>query len=264
MNQATDSGELEEQLAKCTAKMKETESDSQTRLDKLRDLKHVLAEAGETVGESNPFTQLTLPGLVTKTESMLKTFLDKADVLNGRIAAKKGMEITPAQLEELKQSFNFFDKHHRGGLDMTEFAQCQESLGQELPESQLKEVFDKHSTDGFVSFNQFLTYMQTIMRVTDSYEDILQALQSVNGDTIPPPGLAALLSPEVAAYIIPLAPKSNCERMFCPTTSHALVLQTTVATLWSRNCWPWFLTSPSRCPSFSSPLPSSHRIHSGK
>jgi len=93
---------------------------------------------------------------------------------------------------------------------MTEFASCQESLGQELPEDQLKNVFLTHDSDkdGFMSFNDFVTYMQTVMRVTDSYGDILEALRGISGDTIQPDQLKAILSPEVGDYIIGVAPKA--------------------------------------------------------
>ena len=141
----------------------------------------------------------------------LQAFDDKADLLGSRIATERGMDITPEQMEELKSSFKAFDHEKRGKLGMEEFRQSQEAMGQELTPEELESTFQAADADGdgLISFDEFVAHMQRLMNVTDSYADIAAALAAAAGDTIADGALAAMVSPEVAEYVLGVAPRAE-------------------------------------------------------
>ena len=95
--------------------------------------------------------------------SMLQAQAARARKLQGgaRRAAKPPKAPDPAQVAELKQAFEFFDKDESGFIDKTELGLVLQSLGSRPSDSDLAVLYCEMdpSGDGQIDVNEFISVM---------------------------------------------------------------------------------------------------------
>lgn len=65
-----------------------------------------------------------------------------------------------ADLEELKENFEFFDRDDNGRIDRAEFKRLMQVLGADAPEDELDVGFDvvDSDDDGAIDFHEFVSW----------------------------------------------------------------------------------------------------------
>ena len=65
-----------------------------------------------------------------------------------------------ADLEELKENFEFFDRDDNGRIDRAEFKRLMQALGADAPEDELDVGFDvvDSNDDGAIDFHEFASW----------------------------------------------------------------------------------------------------------
>lgn len=86
--------------------------------------------------------------------------------------------LSPEQLAEFKEAFNFFDVDSKGQISTKEFGTVMRCLGQNPSEAELVDMIAAADKDGSgtVDFNEFAEYMAKKLQRPDSEEEILDAL----------------------------------------------------------------------------------------
>ena len=96
--------------------------------------------------------------------TMLQAQARRAQKLQGagpRGGVKKERVLDPAQVAELRQAFEFFDKDKSGSIDKSELSAVLRSLGMDIPESELALLYCEMdpSGDGVIDFKEFCDVM---------------------------------------------------------------------------------------------------------
>ena len=99
------------------------------------------------------------------------------------IIASKSTNISEEQLNELHQSFKHFDKANQNKLAKNEFKAACASVGEDILDSELDAVFKKYDKDkdGFVSFEEYIEFMSSVVKEGSGYEDVVASFQELAG-----------------------------------------------------------------------------------
>ncbi|XP_052769162.1 neo-calmodulin-like [Mya arenaria] len=88
-------------------------------------------------------------------------------------------ELSPEQLDELRQAFHVFDKDDDGTISTQELGIVMRSLGQDPSEDELQEIVREADTDGdgVIEFDEFIVMMTKQMTNIGSEKDIREAFK---------------------------------------------------------------------------------------
>ena len=97
--------------------------------------------------------------------------------------AKKS-ELTPDQIEEIKEAFNLFDADGSGSIDYRELKAAMKALGIKVNKEELKKMVTDVDADGSgsVEFDEFLAMMTTKMHPDDTKEDYAKVFKMFDDD----------------------------------------------------------------------------------
>jgi len=96
--------------------------------------------------------------------------------------SKKNADITPEQLNELKEVFKHFDKNRDGTLGRLELKACLQALGDEPSETELNDIMAAVDQDGKgVVFTSFSNFMSQRLKDKDSKDEILESFKELAG-----------------------------------------------------------------------------------
>ena len=86
--------------------------------------------------------------------------------------------------EEIKQTFDLFDKDENGTIDREELSEVFKSLGQHFTEAELTDMIQEVGTDqsDAVNFEEFLELMRRRSRVADIEEEMIEAFKVYDRD----------------------------------------------------------------------------------
>ena len=87
-------------------------------------------------------------------------------------------------IEEIRQTFQLFDKNQDGTIDQEELGDVFRSLGQHYTEAELAEMIAEMDTDnsGSIEFTEFLQMMRRRLRYTDTEEEMVEAFKVFDRD----------------------------------------------------------------------------------
>ena len=88
-------------------------------------------------------------------------------------------------MEEIRQTFDLFDKNQDGTIDQDELGDVFRSLGQHYTEAELAEMIAETDNDrsGSIEFGEFLQLMRRRMRDTDTEEELVEAFKVFDRDS---------------------------------------------------------------------------------
>jgi len=88
-------------------------------------------------------------------------------------------------VEEIRQTFDLFDKNQDGTIDQDELGDVFRSLGQHYTEAELAEMIAETDNDrsGSIEFGEFLQLMRRRMRDTDTEEELVEAFKVFDRDS---------------------------------------------------------------------------------
>jgi len=102
---------------------------------------------------------------------------------------QQGREVTPEQLAELRETFDFFDADDSGELDQAELHSCLTSTGMVLSEEELQVHFNEIDTDGSgaIGFDEFFPFMVArLEKPASTLADVAAEFQLLNDPRRPP------------------------------------------------------------------------------
>jgi len=156
-------------------------------------------------------TDLTLDGLTRDYNAVQSILQKKIKDLQDQIVKAASGGISPEQLAEFKESFDFFDKDKSGNLSFLEFKGCLTSLGEEPSEDEFKEICSRLDPEGkkFINFKEFLSFVTNITRDKDTSDEILAAFRVLTDgrDHITEGELRAAMDKDKADSLLAQMPK---------------------------------------------------------
>ncbi|XP_041449033.1 calmodulin-A-like [Drosophila obscura] len=92
--------------------------------------------------------------------------------------------LTPDQIEEIREAFQVFDRENKGCITCKELGTVMRSLGQNPTEAELYDLIDEIDLDGdgTIDFSEFLHMMSHRMQDIGSEESLLQGFKIFDRD----------------------------------------------------------------------------------
>uniref|UniRef100_G1Q5P9 EF-hand domain-containing protein n=2 Tax=Myotis lucifugus TaxID=59463 RepID=G1Q5P9_MYOLU len=94
------------------------------------------------------------------------------------------LELSPQQIQELRQAFDLFDTDATGTIDVRELKVVMRAMGFEPKKEEIMKMISEIDPEGTgkMNFNDFFTVMTQKMCEKDSKEDILKAFKLFDDD----------------------------------------------------------------------------------
>ncbi|KAI4739537.1 putative calmodulin [Aureobasidium sp. EXF-12298] len=92
--------------------------------------------------------------------------------------------LTPEQIQELKEVFNVFDKDGNDNITVDELGEVMRSLGQEPSQTELEDILNEIDKDGSgsIEFDEFLSMMGRKVQQADSESELRAAFAVFDRD----------------------------------------------------------------------------------
>ena len=105
-------------------------------------------------------------------------------MLNAKIENSFIDTLTTEQILEFREAFQTFDKDGNGSITTKELGTVMRSLGQNLSESEIKEIIDEVDEDknGTIDFQEFLSLMARKMKIIDKEDELIDAFKILDLD----------------------------------------------------------------------------------
>lgn len=133
----------------------------------------------------NPYTPETIFTLRSQWDEVGKAYKQARNVAEKAVMDKAGSELTPEQVAEIREVFDYFDEDKDGALTLKEFQDGCQGLGMVMDAATTEGHF--HSIGGGIplNFDQFSTFMVDQMKTGTSLEDVIAAFRSLaSGESI--------------------------------------------------------------------------------
>ncbi|XP_065832776.1 alpha-actinin-like [Oscarella lobularis] len=178
-------GTLESQLAELQ-RVKEDVLAHKVQVDSLEQINQQVQEA---LVFDNPHTEFTMDTIRVGYEQLLAAIGRNVNDIENQILTRDSKGISEEKMQELRQSFNHFDKDKSGKLDKNEFKACLLSIGYNLhggdkEESDLAHlmgIVDPNET-GYVTFDAFVDFMTKESTDEDTMEQVMESFKVLAGD----------------------------------------------------------------------------------
>eukprot|EP01090_Pellita_catalonica_P013067 TRINITY_DN3016_c0_g1_i1.p1 TRINITY_DN3016_c0_g1~~TRINITY_DN3016_c0_g1_i1.p1 ORF type:complete len:1544 (+),score=470.99 TRINITY_DN3016_c0_g1_i1:17-4648(+) len=209
------SGEPEEQLKQLQTKKAEAFGEDSEGKKLLAAAVAANTAAEEAHITKNTLTKTTLAQLQTQWERLAEAVQKKQKVLEGEVAIKQGSKISAEQMEEFRESFDFFDKEKNGSLDELQFSGVLQSVGVDVEGEKLKEIYGEVDKDGKgINFEEFTEFMTGHLKDQDSEDQIVASFKEIakDKDHITEADLRTVMPEEEVAYLLAqMPPKEGVE-----------------------------------------------------
>lgn len=169
-------GDLEGNLTQTASLLKSLNTDGAEKLKVVGVAHAALADAKINASSK---TELTFDSLTRDLNAVQSILQKKQKDIQEQIAKQASGGISPEQLAEFKESFDFFDKDKSGALNYLEFKGCLTSLGEEPSEEEFQAICARldHNGDKSISFKEFLSFVTNITKDKDTSDEILAAFR---------------------------------------------------------------------------------------
>jgi len=175
-------------------------------------LEHVAAADGEMTSADilvNNLTVHTLFALKNAYETFVKSLQDQKNQIEELILAGDEAAAEEAKkLQEVKETFEFFDDDDSNTLSLTEFKDCLQAIGLVMNDEEAERKFLSLATmvegEKMVSLEQFTPFMLENLKTGATPEAVLGAFKELSGSNSSMSGdkLKSILGEENAAYIL--------------------------------------------------------------
>merc|ERR1711874_372580 len=200
-------GSLEEQLSR----LREYEEAVYQFKPHLEELERINQQIQESFVFENRYTQYTMETLRVGWEQLVTSVNRTINEVENQILTRDSKGITQEQLNELRASFNHFDKSRSGRLNPEEFKNCLISLGYSVGQDKQGEIDFQRilsivdpNASGYVQFDCFLDFMTRESTDVDTAEQVIDSFRILAADKpyILPEELRRELPPDQAEYCI--------------------------------------------------------------
>ena len=171
-------GKLDDQVETMAAL--KAEYDASEMLTSIEPVSAGLEERGVL---TNPHTPENLFTLTASWEALSKVYASASASLQEQVMAEKGRQISPEQMAEIIEVFEFFDSDGSGTLNVTEFWSCCTGIGLVLSEEEAQETFNSLDTSGdnMISIDEFSVWMaDRLTQPSHTEEDVGESFHVLN------------------------------------------------------------------------------------
>lgn len=93
-------------------------------------------------------------------------------------------KLSTEQLQDIKETFDTFDKDKDGSITTKELGSVIKSMGQNVTETEIQEMINEMDTngDGIINFEEFSNQMAKKMMDIDSSEELKDAFKVIDSD----------------------------------------------------------------------------------
>eukprot|EP00051_Salpingoeca_urceolata_P017390 m.236470 g.236470 ORF g.236470 m.236470 type:complete len:1366 (+) comp18939_c2_seq7:236-4333(+) len=164
-------GTLQEQLA-LVVRLREESKGLATKLASVQRLDEELAQRNVTF---NPHSTVTYKDLEVQLRDYCEILEQKQPLIEQEIEFKKLRGVSSEQLAEMEQFFKQFDKDGSNSIEKKELKACLYSLGEELSNAEIGELFATYGTGDKLVLEQFRELMVQLLGVSHTKENISEA-----------------------------------------------------------------------------------------
>ena len=163
-----------------------------------------------------PNTPHTIFSLRAQYNQLIKAANDEEQSLNAQILAKQALEVSPEQIKELQEVFNFFDEDKSGSIGLNELKEACTGAGIDLPESEIERRMREKRADMLFSLEDFTSFMLAELKSGDTIEHVTSAFQQLGdgAEVLTPAQLdsAFQTEPDLKIYIAERMPDGDFKR----------------------------------------------------
>lgn len=200
-------GSHEDQLAAVKKFGDNAQKEAEKRLQAIAAINTKLEEMNIAEKADTSLQMLTVVG------DQLKSLVHKRlDVIEQQIMANKDVNLTPEQLQEIRDTFNHFDKDKDGYLTKLDFKACLASIGEDLSDSEIDKKFTSLDIDkdNKIKFDEFIEFFVALNKEGGTgKEEVLNSFRQVAGDKefVTENEIRAGMEKEQAEYLLSKMPK---------------------------------------------------------
>ena len=133
----------------------------------------------------NPYTPETIFTLRSQWEELGKAYKTARNVCEKAIMDKKGTQLTPEQIAEIREVFDYFDGDKDGLLSLKEFQDGCQGMGMVMDEATSEDHYRALNGGKELTFDQFSNFMVDQMKTGTTLDEVISAFRSLaSGDTI--------------------------------------------------------------------------------
>jgi hypothetical protein len=133
----------------------------------------------------NPYTPETIFTLRSQWEEIGKAYKTARNVCEKAIMDKAGTQLTPEQIAEIREVFDYFDGDKDGLLSLKEFQDGCQGMGMVMDEDTSEKHYKNLNGGKELTFDQFSNYMVDQMKTGTTLDEVIAAFRSLaSGDTI--------------------------------------------------------------------------------
>ena len=207
---ASVSGDLEKQLEEVRAIRENISGPLKTKLDAV-DAVAVKCDAAGIV--NHPNSQFTVFTLQAEFDQLLKAANEEEQSLNAQILAKRALEVSPEQLKEIREVFNFFDTNNVGVIGLDALKEACTGAGIDLEEAEIERRMKEQKSDMLFTVEDFTSFMLSEIKSGDTIEDVKNAFEQL-GEGADKLHMAKIegafqSEPELKAYILANMPDGD-------------------------------------------------------
>jgi len=154
------------------------QAEAETKLKALDDLAAKIVTAEIT---HNKYTNNTAGDARTAYQTFQTVLSKRKALLESEIKKKQDKGLSPEQLKEILDNFNYFDRNHNQQLDRREFRACLQSLGLPATTADVKNVFAGYGKENStLSLAEFQDFMLKRIGDADTKDEILNGFNLIN------------------------------------------------------------------------------------
>jgi len=167
-----DSSKLDEQLTKLKKFGEDALKESANKISSIEKISILIEES-----DISERTDKTFNDLQNIHEIVGDSYQKRCANMEEAILAEKLSSVSKEQLQELLDIFKHFDKSKLGKLDKNSFKAACAAAGEDIPDKDLDQTFHKfdEDNDGFIKFEEFISFMSSVVKEGTGYEDILES-----------------------------------------------------------------------------------------
>ena len=133
----------------------------------------------------NPYTPETIFTLRSQWDEVGKAYSQARSVAEKAIMDKAGTQLTPEQIAEIREVFDYFDEDKDGLLSLKEFQDGCQGMGMVMDQETSEQHYQNLNGGKELSFELFSEFMVEQMKTGTSLDDVIAAFRSLaSGDTI--------------------------------------------------------------------------------
>ena len=191
---ADQANSLAPKLAKASGDLASVKGDLGKQLEQVRGLRDelnsvikreldevdaVAVECDEAGIVNNPKTPHTIFSLHAQYNQLLKAVNDEEQSINAQILAKQALEVSPEQIKELQEVFNFFDEDKTGTIQLAELKEACTGAGIDLAEEEIERRMRERKPDMLFTLDDFTSFMLAELKSGDSIEHVTSAFEQI-------------------------------------------------------------------------------------